>query len=111
MGGRSRLRSLLRETAGERCEWIGCAEAGTEMAHLHSVGMGGRESADCLENVAWMCFRHARMTDGLFTSWPDFKQAHDQLFGRGWEERIPMGRWAFERAERLAEHVKRRRET
>ena len=107
---RSVLRSQVQELSGGMCEWPGpCPNPGQELAHLHSVGMGGRKAADVISNVAWMCHRHARMTDGLQENWPDFKQGHNALLGDGWEERIPMVRWAWERAEALTRHVAARR--
>ncbi|MCP4897348.1 MAG: hypothetical protein GY906_10290 [bacterium] len=33
------------------------------MAHLHSIGMGGRKSADTLDNVMRACDDHALLTD------------------------------------------------
>jgi hypothetical protein len=57
-----------------------------------------------------MCWDHARMSDGEQPGgWPAFKQAHDALFGDGWEWRIPKNRWAWERAEALTALVARRR--
>lgn len=106
---RSALRCQARELAGGMCDWPQCSEPGSELAHAHSVGMGGRASADVISNVAWCCRRHARMTDGMQENWPDFQQQHTLLFGEGWEDRIPMCRWAWERAEALTRHVAARR--
>jgi len=57
-----------------------------------------------------MCWQHARMSDGQQPGgWPSFKQAHNALFGEGWEWRYPMASWGFERAEALTKHVAARR--
>jgi len=109
MSLRTVLRAQARELAGDHCCWPGCTSAGAELAHLHSVGMGGRKAADVITNVAWMCRKHARMTDGMQENWPDFKQGHNALLGEGWEERIPMSGWAWARAEALTRLVAERR--
>jgi hypothetical protein len=76
------------------------------MAHLHSIGAGGRPSADSIGNVAWLCDVHAAESDGLQPlGWPHYKQSHTALFGEGWEWRMPQNTWAFERAEALSKHV------
>lgn len=115
---RSRLRCQARELADGRCDWPECGRPGEELAHLHSIGAGGRPSADRLGNVAWMCRTHAAMSDGkqpgswpdgTACGWPGFRQAHTALLGEGWDGRIPMGRWGFERAEALTAHVAAKR--
>lgn len=115
---RSALRSQIRELAGDGCEWPQCSHRGVEMAHLRSIGMGGRPSADVLSNVAWLCAPHALMSDGKQPSqwpdgtpcgWPGFVQAHTALFGDNWQWRIPKSRWGFERAEALKAHVAAKR--
>ncbi len=107
---RSALRAQVRERSGGKCEWPECDRSGEELAHAHSVGMGGRTSADTIDNVAFLCWRHARMSDGLQPSgWPAFYQQHQLLLGDDWERRIPVNRWAWERAEALTKHVARRR--
>jgi len=109
MSLRSVLRAQARELAQDRCDWPDCQNAGAELAHIHSIGAGGRRSADTIENVAWMCHQHARMTDGIQSDWPSFKQSHTALFGDGWEWRIPMDRWGWERAEALTALIAKRR--
>lgn len=77
---RSELRARLWEIT-TCCEWTGCHRARKEMAHLHSIGMGGRPSADVLENVAALCADHALMSDGARpggTAW--YVAEHDRLF-------------------------------
>jgi hypothetical protein len=110
MSLRSVLRCQARELAGGMCDWPSCNRPGQELAHLHSVGAGGRRSADTLGNVAFLCGPHARMSDGEQPAcwpdgtpcgWPGFTQSHTALLGEGWETRIPMSRWGFERAEAL----------
>ena len=62
---RATLRAQLDEAVGH-CEWPGCGTPTDrlELAHLHSVGMGGRGSADTIHNVILACYTHARYTDG-----------------------------------------------
>lgn len=61
-------RSDLRAEALERdggCVWPQCT--GTEpleMAHIRGIGMGGRPSADTLDNVAILCRFHHALLDG-----------------------------------------------
>lgn len=109
MSLRSRLRCQARELAGGMCQWPGCPRPGEELAHLHSIGAGGRPSADTLDNTAWLCAPHALMSDGKQRNWPEFHQAHTALLGEGWEDRISMSHWGWERAEALRRHVARSR--
>lgn len=105
------LRGLV-EIDGPGCTWPGCQMRATERAHFHSKGAGGTPDGrrDTVENQGGMCWDHARMSDGEQPGgWPAFKQAHDALFGDGWEWRIPKNRWAWERAEALTALVARRR--
>ncbi len=60
---RRRLHAALSDL-GSGCEFPGCREPATQMAHLHSIGMGGRASADTLDNVMRACADHALLTDG-----------------------------------------------
>jgi len=60
--------------AGNRCEFPQCASRAASLAHLHSIGAGGRKSADTIGNVMAACDAHALMTDGAI---PGDK-------GRGW---------------------------
>ena len=59
---RSELRAQLF-SLGFRCEFPDCTASATQMAHLHSIGMGGRASADTLDNVMRACDDHALLTD------------------------------------------------
>jgi hypothetical protein len=109
---RAALRAQVFELDEGMCQWPGCLHRADELAHLHSIGAGGRKSADTPENCMAACSLHARMTDGLQPNgWPGFLQSHNALFGEGWEWRIPMSRWGYERAEALREHVARKRGT
>jgi len=108
MSVRARLRCDVRELSGGPCEW--CSERpGQELAHIHSIGAGGRKSADEIGNCFWACHTCARMSDGLFATRPDYVQAHILLFGKDWEDRVPPSRIAYERAVALTEHVRRGR--
>lgn len=107
---RAALRAQVFELDEGQCRWPGCKHRADELAHLHSRGMGGRRSADTVENCMAACQLHARMSDGLQPNgWPDFVQQHILLLGEGWEARIPMSRWGFERAEALTRLVAKRR--
>lgn len=102
----------LVEVDGPGCVWPQCRMRATEKAHFHSKGMGGTPDGrrDSIKNQGGMCWHHARMSDGLQPDgWPDFVQQHTALLGEGWEARIPMNRWGFERAEALTRLVARRR--
>lgn len=71
MSRRSELRAQVGEMSNYRCEHptvIGravarCPEPMAEMAHITSIGMGGRKSADHINNVMAACTVHARSTD------------------------------------------------
>ena len=58
------LRIAVFEAYGPLCEWPGCSDPGTELAHLTSRGMGGSKTRDTVENVMVACWLHARITDG-----------------------------------------------
>ncbi len=110
MTARSVLRCQVRELSGGICEW--CEhQFGRSLAHIHSIGAGGRKSADTLANTFWACQDCAAMSDGLQGSggWPQYAQAHARLLGDDWEWRFPMNRWGWERAEALTKHVAGRR--
>ena len=53
---------IWRERGG--CAHPGCLATGSQMAHIRGVGMGGRPSADTLENVLWLCVSHHDVLDG-----------------------------------------------
>lgn len=80
MPTRSELRAQVIERSGGECEWNGCFLQGRELAHLRSIGMGGRKSADTLSNVAWLCQRHARASDGEYRSFVEY-QADLRMLG------------------------------
>jgi hypothetical protein len=110
MSLRSVLRCQARELAGGMCDWPQCGRPGEELAHLHSIGLGGRKSADVIENLAWLCKPHALMSDGLQPGgWPAYKQAHQALLGADYEERVTPDRVAFERAEALTRLIASKR--
>lgn len=86
MTARSNLRAALIDLVGAACEWPECPDTGDEMAHLRGIGMGGRPSADTLDNVAWLCHFHHDLLDG--------RTPHDRRY---WEATL------------LAAYLKRRR--
>jgi hypothetical protein len=108
MSLRSRLRCEAHELSGGPCEWCQL-RPGTSLCHIHSIGLGGRKSADRIENVFWGCDVCALASDGKQRNWPEFMQLHTILFGEGWETRLPMSRWGYERAEALTRLVAERR--
>ena len=104
------LRNLV-ELDGPGCVWPGCQMRATEKAHFHSKGAGGTPDGrrDTIENQGGMCWRHARISDGEWTTRPDYVQSHNALFGEDWESRIPPNGVAFERAEALTRLIAERR--
>ena len=109
---RQELRARVVDLSGGVCEFPQCGEQGSSLAHLHSIGAGGRQSADTLSNVMWACRDHARITDGEYGSGgrAQYVEAHNVLFGGmwpvGWEK---TGSLAWERAEALTAVVARKR--
>lgn len=112
MTRRQELRSRVIDISGGLCEWPKCVAAGMELAHLHSVGAGGRKSADTLSNVMWACRTHARVTDGEYGEGGrvQYVDAHNVLFGGMWPvEWESRGCLGWERAEALRLYLKRTR--
>ena len=105
---RQDLRAQVIEISGGRCEFPDCSEAGRELAHLHSVGAGGRKSADVLGNVMFACRPHARLTDGEYHDGAWYLEEHQKLWvAAGWEGHVIFeSNLAFERAEALAEYLR-----
>jgi len=103
-------RSALRETVMERdnwqCRWPSCHQPAVEMAHIHSVGAGGRKSADELGNVFGACRLHARLSDGEYGAGgaPEYLSEHLKLLGAAFLE-TPAHLIAYERAEALRELI------
>ena len=95
------LREQVWERSGGWCEWPACEKPGTELAHLHSIGAGGRRSADTPSNVMLLCRDHARISDGEYGSGgrTQYEEAHETLLGADWAE-FGAG-LAWERAEAL----------
>lgn len=60
------VRDAAFRRARYSCEWPGCPAPASELAHLHSKGMGGKRGrvVDTLDNVIAACWLHARITDG-----------------------------------------------
>ena len=106
---RSEIRAQAFHRAGDQCEWPLCYQPAAELAHLHSIGLGGRKSADTMENVAALCRKHARYSDGELSGdgITDYQQAHFDLFGGRFLE-IPPDRLAWERAEALTKLIEER---
>jgi hypothetical protein len=72
-----------------------CSELAAEMAHIKSIGMGGRKTADTVNNTIAACEVHARSTDDLSSpEWQHVPPPHDlqaltdwickRRRGRGW---------------------------
>lgn len=73
---RGELRQVVFEVAANRCEhpvlkptignnlaYTECDKQATELAHIKSIGMGGRKTADTVNNTLAACPLHARSTD------------------------------------------------
>lgn len=66
---RAELRRQAIDLSGDICEWPKCERRGMELAHATNIGMGGKHAAaDTIENVAWLCTGHARVSD--LEPWP-----------------------------------------
>jgi len=52
------VREIVKERAGGRCEWPGCAERGCDVQHRLGRKIGGRfgEMAELLNGPAWLLF-------------------------------------------------------
>ena len=97
------LRAEIVARSGGRCEWKSCYEPGVEAAHLHSRGIGGnRVSRDRIDNLAFLCWSHARMSDGEYGDGgaEGYRESHLVLFGARYLE-MDAGVIAYERAETL----------
>jgi len=99
---RSALRAEVMQRDNWQCIWTGCYQSAVELGHLHSIGAGGRKSADALDNVAAFCRLHARLSDGEYGSGgaPEYLSEHLKLMGPAFLE-MPAANIAFERAEAL----------
>ncbi len=87
------------EIAGGRCEHPikgttttrKCGMPALELAHIESIGMGGRASADRVNNVLAACRRHARSTDDLSSmEWESVPPPHDQKALAEWIREVRM---------------------
>lgn len=68
MSVESDLRAELVERYGPWCRWADCDHPlnsfnPLEMAHIAGKGMGGRPSANRIENVVLLCRHHHRILD------------------------------------------------
>ena len=99
---RQELRAVVMERSQGRCEWPQCGQPATESAHIHSIGMGGRASADDPLNAFAACFSHARISDGEYGSGssPQYEQSHLDLLGDAYVG-LPRHLIAWTRAEAL----------
>ena len=95
---RGKLRQQAMDLSGGMCDWPQCPRPAVELAHLHSIGMGGRKSADTLSNVAVFCWNHARASDGLYRN-RDWYEEQLALIGVDW----PFKAWEI--AEALTVHI------
>jgi len=100
---RKALRQQLFDLTGGRCEWESCGQAATQMAHAHSIGLGGRASADTIDNVASLCDPHSLVSDGLVPG----------HLGRDWYLQqlalLGVDVWDWNAAEALKAHIARNR--
>ena len=104
---RQRLRREVAELSGGRCEWPSCPEPGVELAHIRSIGMGGRPSADEIGNVLFACKDHARISDGEYGSGGEaqYVEAHRLLWEATGVRPAGFGKVAYWRAEALTRWV------
>lgn len=58
------LRGIVERRSRGYCEWSRCQSFGEQLAHIRGKGMGGRPSADQLDNLALLCVRHHDLLDG-----------------------------------------------
>lgn len=58
------LRAEVYERAQGACEWPGCTDPGTQLAHLTHRGMGGSRVANTPDNACLLCERHHDCLDG-----------------------------------------------
>ncbi len=106
------LRVEVFALANGMCEWPGHDTVpATELAHLHSKGIGGRPSANALLNGMAACADHARITDGLYAGGGkrQYVEAHAELgivIGKSVMADAGIG-WA--RSEKLREHLEESR--
>ena len=73
------------ERDGYRCQWPQCVLGAEELAHAHSIGVGGRKSADTEDNCLALCWAHSRMSDGLKVLGWDYGEEHRRLLGESWD--------------------------
>ena len=100
---RGRLRLQVFDMSGGWCEYPQCEERASSLAHAHSIGMGGRKSADTLDNVLAACPSHGLLTDGAIPG--------DR--GRDWYLQqlglLGVDVWDWNAAEALKAHIARNR--
>jgi hypothetical protein len=58
------LHSEVFNRAQGACEWPGCVDPGTMLAHLTHRGMGGSKVANRPDNACLLCERHHDCLDG-----------------------------------------------
>jgi len=108
---RQRLRAEVAELSGGRCDWPYCDERGVELAHIRSIGMGGRGSADEIGNCMFACKDHARISDGEFGAGGNIQYVaeHHKLWAGAGVGPGEYGSVAWWRAEALTRWVAKRR--
>jgi hypothetical protein len=98
---RRTLRAVVFNRAAGVCDWPGCEQRPTQLAHLHSRGFGGRASADVPSNCAALCDLHALISDGLAPNMAEYRSQVRRLPGLGdFNEAEPGNAW------RIAEALK-----
>lgn len=103
---RSELREQVMERDNWRCIWTHCGRPAVELAHFHSIGIGGRASADDMSNVGALCYTHARHSDGeRYGGETAYTNSMLDLFGADYATITP-DRIAYERAEALTRIVR-----
>ena len=108
---RAVIRQMVVDRSEGRCDWPSHYHAGDELAHLHSIGLGGNPSGDrdAWNNVAFLCTDAARVSDGERGSGgaAQYREFHVQLFGPRFLVMVPSF-VGWERAEALKRHIESR---
>jgi hypothetical protein len=101
MTDRAELRAILADWTGNRCQWPNCDEGGSplQLAHVFGVGMGGRPSADTIDNVALLCKYHHDLLDGRthINLRYELAQLLNSYLATGWRRSIQTGADVVER--------------
>ena len=109
---RAPVRQMVIDRSGGWCEWPSHNHPGAELAHFHSIGMGGNplHDRDAWNNVGWFCRDTARISDGEHGSGgaAQYRLCLIQLFGSGVFDSMHVAARGWNRAEALRKHIESR---